>query len=57
MNSSSNQFPKRTKPTTGKLWYNNKVIMDGKPFPVLQAEKKRLLATGYFKRDLFKLTY
>lgn len=56
---SSNQFPKSNpkKPTTGKLWYNGKVIMDHKPFPVLQNKKKQLLATGYYKKELFKLSY
>lgn len=55
----SNQFPQRgnQKPTTGRLWYNGKVIMENRPFPVLQAEKKRLLATGYYKKELFKVTY
>lgn len=54
---SSKQFPTGKKPTTGTLWYDNKVVMEDRPFPILQAEKKRLLATGYYQKDKFKLTY
>mgnify|MGYP000001383122 CR=1 FL=1 len=41
----------------GKLWYDGKVLLSGRTFPVLQAEKKRLLATGYYKKELFRITY
>lgn len=60
MEDSSKQFPKNNKqgkPNTGKLWYDGKVVMSGRTFPVLQAEKKRLLATGYYRANKFKLTY
>lgn len=54
----SKQFPMRNeKPITGNLYYNQKLIMENRKFPVLQAEKKRLLATGYYKKELFKITY
>lgn len=54
----SNQFPIQGKkrPTTGRLWYNGKVILADKPFAFLQHEKKKLIATGY-RKELFKLTY
>lgn len=54
----SNQFPIQDKkrPTTGRLWYNGKVILADKPFAFLQHEKKKLIATGY-RKELFKLTY
>ena len=45
------------KPDYGKLWYNNKIIMSNRKFHILQAEKKRLIATGYFNRDSFRITY
>lgn len=45
------------KPDYGKLWYNNKVIMSNRKFFILQAEKKRLLATGHYKKELFRITY
>jgi hypothetical protein len=54
---SSKQFPKGQKPNTGNLLYNGKVIMENKLFPILQAEKKKLLATGYYIKELFKITY
>lgn len=57
MGNRSNQFPTRKKSTYGKLWYNGKVIMANKPFPLLQHEKKRLIATGYYHKELFKITY
>lgn len=55
----SNQFPtnEKKKPTIGKLWYNGKVIISNKPFAKLQYEKKRLIATGYYNKELFKITY
>lgn len=59
--SHSNQFPirdkKSEKPTVGKLWYDGKLISENKPFASLQARKKRLLATGYYRKELFKITY
>ena len=45
------------RPTTGTLWYNGKVLKENLPFYILQAEKKNLIATGYYKKDLFKITY
>ena len=53
----SNQFPIREKPKVGKLWYDDRLLMSDKPFAKLQHEKKRLLATGYYKKELFKITY
>lgn len=55
----SKQFPtqNKKKPTTGKLWYNNTLILADKPFALLQHEKKRLLAMGYYRKELFKITY
>lgn len=58
----SNQFPIRekepkAKPTTGKLWYNGQLILSDRPFPLLQLEKKKLLATGNYRKNLFKITY
>lgn len=57
----SKQFPKHknesSKPTIGKLWYNGKVIVKDKPFKFLQYTKKKLLATGYYLKDKFKITY
>ena len=41
----------------GRLWYDGKVILADKKFFLLQAEKKRLVATGRFKKELFKITY
>lgn len=57
----SNQFPIRDKknqpkPTTGRLWYNGKVILTDKLFAILQCEKKKLIASGY-RKELFKITY
>lgn len=52
------QFPKRSeKRDYGNLWYNGKIIMANRKFPVLQAEKRRLLATGRYNKDKFKVTY
>lgn len=51
----SNQFPK-TKPKTGNLYYNGKLIKENKPFSIIGAEKKRLIALGY-KKELFKISY
>lgn len=48
---------KNGKPDYGKLWYNNKLVLGSRKFYILQAEKKRLIATGYFNRDLFRITY
>ena len=55
----SNQFPirEKKKPTTGKLWYNGKVLLSDKPFALIQHEKKKLIATGYYRKELFKITY
>lgn len=57
----SNQFPiqekkDQPKPMTGRLWYNGKVILAGKPFALLQHKKKKLMAMGY-RKELFKITY
>lgn len=57
----SNQFPIRDKknqpkPTTGRLWYNGKIILADKPFAIPQCEKKKLIASGY-RKELFKITY
>lgn len=52
----SKQFPV-SKPRYGNLWYDNKIIMSKRAFPILQAEKRRLLATGRYKKELFKVTY
>lgn len=52
----SNQFPIREKPKTGRLWYNDKVIVSNKPFAFLQHRKKELIAKGY-RKELFKITY
>ena len=51
----SNQFSK-TKPKTGNLYYNGKLIKENKPFSIIGAEKKRLIALGY-KKELFKISY
>lgn len=56
----SNQFPTRRsapKPKVGKLWYNNQIIMQDKPFGILQTEKRRLLLTGSYHNGLFKISY
>lgn len=58
----SKQFPiskkqSKPKPTTGNLLYDGKVVMENRPFATLQAEKKRLLTTGYYRKELFKITY
>lgn len=58
----SNQFPiskkqPKPKPTTGNLLYNGKVIVENRPFAALQGEKKRLIATGHYQKELFKVTY
>ena len=50
------QFPV-SKPRYGKLLYDGKVILSNRAFPILQAEKRRLLATGYYKKELLKITY
>ena len=52
----SKQFPV-SKPRYGKLLYDGKVILSNRAFPILQAEKRRLLATGYYKKELLKITY
>lgn len=54
----SKQFPisKCKKPTTGRLWYKGKVIVDNKPFNILQSRKKEMLLNGYCK-DYFDITY
>lgn len=60
MGYASNQFPKREKsekPKVGKLWYNGKIIISNRPFKFLQFKKKELLATGYYKKELFKISY
>ena len=58
MSGYSNQFPiqPKKKPTVGRLWYNGKVILADKPFPLLQFRKRELIAQGYNK-NLFKITY
>lgn len=55
----SNQFPiqKKEKSNRGKLWYNGKVLISDKPFAILQCKKKKLVATGYYRKELFKITY
>lgn len=45
------------RPDYGKLWYDGKPMMINKKFFILQAEKKRLIAMGYYKKELFKITY
>lgn len=45
------------KPDYGKLWYEGKLLLSNRKFFILQAEKKRLLNTGYYKKELFKITY
>lgn len=54
----SNQFPvdKPKKKTYGSLWYNGKRIFQD-AFPILNAKKSELLKTGYYKKELFKITY
>lgn len=58
MSDYSNQFPisPKKKPTTGRLWYNGKVILADRPFAFLQFRKRELIAQGCNK-NLFKITY
>lgn len=55
----SNQFPvdKPKKKTYGSLWYNGKRPIFQDAFPILNAKKSELLKTGYYKKELFKITY
>lgn len=55
----SNQFPvdKPKKKTYGSLWYNGKRILKDRALPILNAKKSELLKTGYYKKELFKITY
>lgn len=57
----SNQFPirekkQRPKPTTGNLLYNGHILIENRPFAILQCEKKKFIASGY-RKELFKITY
>lgn len=53
----SKQFPRRDRPHTGNLYYDGKLLLENRKFPILQAEKKRLLSTGYYKKERFKISY
>lgn len=48
---------KSLRPTKGRLWYDGKVILENKPFAILQHKKKVLLDTGFYQKELFKITY
>jgi len=49
-------IPRTEKPTTGRLWYGNRVIAEKVPFRNLQQTKITLIQQGYDKK-LFKITY
>lgn len=48
--------PTKNKPSTGRLWYGNKLIAENEPFSKLQFRKTQLIGEGYDKR-FFKITY
>lgn len=47
----SKQFPV-SKPRYGNLWYDNKIIMSKRAFPILQAENGDCLLLDVIKRTL-----